>query len=379
MTDRRTLLRGALAAPLLLSLGAPAFARARRQRTVLLIELAGGNDGLNTVVPFADPAYVAARAALAVTPDQALRLDERRGLHPALEPLMKAWQARDLAVVEGLGYPRPNRSHFASIEVWDGGDPQGATEGWTAATLRALPGERAIDAVVLAGSAGPVRGRGVRAVVLRRPRQLLRRADRARLPANPTSEAPDTAVMRHILRTAAQAERAGDALRAVLAGHPAPSGFPRHRLGRQLATAAQLLEAGLALPVIKAQLKGFDTHAGQANRHPRLLKQLAEAIAVFRDRMVTAGRWGDVLVMTYAEFGRRVHANASGGTDHGTAAPHLVLGGAVRGGLYGAPPALTELDGGDLRYTTDFRRLQATARSFWGAPSGSWRPMGLLS
>jgi uncharacterized protein (DUF1501 family) len=235
---------------------------------------------------------------------------------------------------------------------------------------------RAIDAVVLGGTPGPARGQSLRTVVLNQPRRLLRKA--RPLPPMPDAPPNATPALRHILRTAARAERANARLRAVLDGTQPASGFPRFPFGRQLATAAQLLEGGLAPPVIKVQLKGFDTHAGQVKRHRRLLDHLATALSAFRARLRETGHWSKVLVITYAEFGRRVRENGSAGTDHGAAAPHFVLGGRVRGGLYGAPPSLTELEGRDLRHTTDFRRLYATANQFWGHRTGAHRPLDLL-
>jgi uncharacterized protein (DUF1501 family) len=367
---RRDFLRTTAAA-----LGAAALPRIAHadtsRRVVVLIDLTGGNDGLNTVAPFADPGYRRARPRLGLSADAVLRLDERVGLHPALQPLMPIWQAGELGIVEGVGYPEPDRSHFASRAWWASGRPGETGRGWVSAALPRA-GTRTVDAVVLGGDPDLCTG-GVRATVLARPDRLLRR-----LPdAPPTTESPNP-TLRHLLRTADAVHEMGTRLRKDLARVPAPSGFPGNPLGKQLALAARLIEANSPAALYAANLGGFDTHAGQANRHRRLLTQLGEALAAFRGRMQSIGAWDRVLVMTTSEFGRRVAENQSGGTDHGTAGAHFILGGRVRGGLLGAPPSLTDLDGGDLRHSTDFRRLHATAAAWWGAPEGAHRALPCL-
>ena len=219
--------------------------------------------------------------------------------------------------------------------------------------------------------------KSVRGLVLGDAAEFTRRARRAAI-ADTTPPADATPALRHVLRIAGEVDEASRYLRRRLEAAPAPSGFPKSPLGRQLANAAHLLDAGVTPAVMKVQLKGFDTHAGQVGRHPRLLKQLAMGLGALRSHLRASGRWNDVLVMTYAEFGRRVRENGSNGTDHGKAAPHFLLGGRIRGGLYGAPPSLTELAGDDLRHTTDFRRLYATASRFWGASAGKYQALACV-
>ncbi len=341
-------------------------------RVLVLLELNGGNDGLNTVVPYADRLYAKARPNLAVPRDKVLQLDERLGLNAALEPLMALWRDGELAIALGLGYRPPNRSHFRSIEIWNtaSGSDEVLHDGWVARVLgEARAADRsdlAADGVVLGGVTGPLAGGGLRTVVMREPERFLRQAARMR----PLESAAANPALGHILRVREEIHSSASVMRSHLERAPAlETRFPPGPLGQQLALAARLIVAGVPLGVIKVSQTGYDTHAQQPGRHPRLLEQLAESLAAFRQALTGAGHWDRVLVMTYAEFGRRVAQNASNGTDHGTAAPHFILGGRVRGGLYGMPPALGDLDAGDLRPTMDFRRLYATAaQGWWGLP-----------
>ena len=399
--DRRQLLLTAAALPLALSAGgvsaggvyageaaaATAAATATATRTLVLIELNGGNDGLNSVVPYRDPAYARARPQLAVKRDTVLQLDEALGLHPNLEPLMAAWQAGDLAIALGVGYPRPNRSHFRSIEIWNTASTSEETlyEGWLNRAVSesgaATPLQGGLG-VILGGPAGPLAGDALTSVVMKDRRQL-RRATRLLDGSDAGSANP---ALDHILAVRRQAHSAARQIEARLAEGPAQRlSFPNTVIGRQLEQAAAMIVSRVPAAVVKVQQGGYDTHAGQAGRHPRLLAELAAALAAFRQALKRAGGWERCLVMTYAEFGRRVGENASGGTDHGTAAPHFLLGGRVRGGFIGQQPSLTDLDAGDLRYSLDFRQLYASLATQWlGLPQGlaafgGQRPLPILT
>jgi uncharacterized protein (DUF1501 family) len=340
----------------------------RADRTLVLIELAGGNDGLNTVVPYADPDYQRLRPGLAIKRETVVQLDEKLGLHPSLAPLAEAWKAGELAIVQGVGYENPNRSHFRSIDIWDtaSGSNRFLTEGWVSRVIGASrrAAERLADAVVLGGGTGPVTGSGLRAVSMPDPQRFLRQAQglhaaEAR-PANPA--------LAHVVKVQREIQDTAKELRDVLARAPEVRGqFPNGPLAQQLRVAARLINAKAVVPVVKLALGGFDTHANQPPVHANLLRQLGEGLAAFRKALADAGRWNDVLVMTYSEFGRRAAQNGSNGTDHGTAAPHFVLGATVKGGLHGPAPNLADLANGDLKHAIDYRSLYATAaRTWWG-------------
>ncbi len=339
-----------------------AFAAADYRRLLVLVELKGGNDGLNTVVPYADARYQELRPRLAVRRDEVLQLDERTGLHPALRPLMPLWQAGELAVVQGLGYAQPNLSHFRSIEIWDTASrsDQYLAEGWLARAFAAEPGPAgfAADGVSVGGTdLGPLAGSGVRALSLNDPEAFLRQA---RL-ANPSGTRRNPALA-HILKVENDIVQAA----SQLAGNASfRTDFPRNAFGNAVRTAAQLAANPAGVGAIRLSLGGFDTHQNQPGVHARLLGELAEGVAALRSALVEIGRWDSTLLLTYAEFGRRPQENASMGTDHGTASAHFVAGGRVRGGLHGTAPQLADLDGGNLRHAVDFRSLYATVLGRW--------------
>jgi len=332
------------------------------RRLLILVELKGGNDGLNTVVPYADARYRALRPRLALARDELLQLDERAALHPALRPLMPLWQAGELAIVQGLGYPSPNLSHFRSIEIWDTASrsDQYLADGWLARAFAADPVPRtfAADGVSVGGSdLGPLGGSGSRAIALNDPDAFLRQA---RL-VNPGG-AKRNAALAHILKVEDDIVQAAGHLNASVAFR---TEFPRGPFGNAVRSAAQLAANPAGVAAIRLSLGGFDTHQNQAGVHARLLGELAEGLAALRSALVEIGRWDSTLLFTYAEFGRRPQENASGGTDHGTAATQFVAGGRVRGGLYGAAPDLGALDGGNLPFGVDFRSLYATVLGRW--------------
>jgi uncharacterized protein (DUF1501 family) len=369
--DRRAFLKLASLAPFVGASGLARAANAPQVRKLLvLVELKGGNDGLNTVIPFADPLYASLRPRLAVARDQVVQLTEAAGLHPSLAPLKPVWDARNLAIVQGLGYPQPNLSHFRSIEIWDTASKSDEylDAGWLARAFAHSPSPSsfAADGVVVGPNAmGPLGGSGARAIALTNPEQFLRNARFARNEGESRNPA-----LSHILRVERDVMVSAERLQARRA-FVAP--FPRGPFGNAANTAAQLAanEAGIA--VVRLSLGSFDTHANQQGTHANLLRQLGEGLAALREGLVEIGRWDSTVIATYAEFGRRPRENQSGGTDHGTAASHLVMGGAVKGGLYGAAPALDRLDGGgNLPFAVDFRSYYATFLArWWGMDSGA--------
>jgi len=370
--DRREFLRLSTLVPFA---GMPALARAAAtpatRRLLVLVELKGGNDGLNTVVPYADPRYAELRPRLAIPRDQVVQLTERAGLHPALAALRPLWEARQLAVVQGVGYPDPDLSHFRSIEIWDTASrsDEYLEEGWIARAFERSPcpaGFAADGVVVGAGGMGPLAGRKARTLALASPEQFLRNAHLAR--AQPA--AARNAALAHILRVENDIRVGAQRL------HPQRSfatAFPQGPFGNAAGTAAELAANPAGIAVVRVSLGSFDTHANQQPVHASLLRQLGDGLAALRQALVEAGRWDTTVIATYAEFGRRPRENDSLGTDHGTASAHFVLGGAVRGGMYGEAPALGRLDGnGNLPHAVDFRAYYATFLDrWWGIDPGA--------
>ena len=337
------------------------------RRLLILVELKGGNDALNTVVPYADPAYYALRPRIGIRSDDVLQLDERTGLHPALKPLMPLWQARELAIVQGVGYAQPNLSHFRSIEIWDTASKpdEYLAEGWVARVFAAKPPPAgfAADGVVVGSSElGPLAGAGTRTIALNETEQFLRQAKLAG-----GAGKSGNAALNHILKVQSDIIQAASQLNPNIAFR---TEFPKTPFGNAVRTGAQLAANQAGVGVIRLTLNGFDTHQNQPPVHQRLLGELAEGLAALRSALLEVDRWKSTLVMTYAEFGRRPQENNSNGTDHGTAAAHFVAGGVVKGGLYGQAPALDRLEAGNLRHSVDFRSLYATAlERWWGVPS----------
>lgn len=351
----------------------PRMARAGDwSRILVLVELAGGNDGLNMIVPHSDPLYSRLRPGIGLSGERLVTLDEKFSLTAALAPLMPAWHEGDLAVMHGVGYPNPDRSHFRSIDIWDTASDSAEvlTQGWLAQLFdrKAPPGDFTTDGLVLGhDGAGPLTG-ARRFVELRSPGRFVRDAKRSPVLS---AEAGSNPALQHIVRVQAEIDRAAAGLSGDGIAATAPGlAFPETGLGRQLELAARVIAGQAQVAVIKTTLGGFDTHINQVATQHRLLAEVGGALAAFRRSMLAAGLWDRVLVMTYSEFGRRVAENGSGGTDHGTAAPHFLLGGRVRGGFHGEFPSLAALENGDLRYSTDFRQLYSTIlQSWWGVPS----------
>lgn len=333
------------------------------RKLLILIELKGANDGLNTVVPFTNSRYAELRPRLALTRDKLLQVSDREALHPSLEPLMPIWQNKEMAIVQGLGYPSPNLSHFRSIEIWETASKSDEylESGWLARAFASSPAPRdfAADGVVVGSNEmGPLSGAGARVIALANTEQFLRNARLAQPNANSRN-----AALKHLLSVEQEIIHAAAKLNTNFAFK---TEFPRNAFGNQIRTAAQLAANKAGVAAIRVTLGGFDTHAGQLGTHANLLKELAEGIAALKSALGEINRWNETLVMTYAEFGRRPKENQSGGTDHGTASAHFVMGGRVQGGLYGEPPALDKLDGnGNLPFAVDFRSQYATVLDKW--------------
>ena len=368
--DRRDFIVGAGALSVALASRAAAANQGSPERVLLLVEMKGGNDGMNTLVPYADPKYRELRPAIGVAREHVLQLNEHIGLHQKLEPLMEAWKARDLAIVQGVGYPKPNRSHFRSIEIWDtaSASSQTLSEGWIAQAFRgaSLPKGAGVDGIVVDNNALPLTGPELRTIVMQNAENFIQAAQNVK----DTSGMKDggNPALRHLLEVRHEVNAAAIGLRGSLRNAPNPAyAYQDPVFGRQLDLATRILMARVPVVAVKVALIGFDTHANQVPVQERLLGVLATELAVLRKNLIAADLWKNVAVVTYSEFGRRARQNASGGTDHGTSAPHFVMGGGVKGGLHGAYPSLADLQEGDLRYSVDFRNLFSTiAQGCWG-------------
>jgi uncharacterized protein (DUF1501 family) len=338
-------------------------------KTLVLVTLYGGNDGLNTLIPYADPAYAAARADMAYEPDKLLRLDDHFALNPGLAGLHQLYQRGDLAIVRGVGYPKPDRSHFRSMDIWQTAQPaRPGTTGWLGRWLDGAGGDPRLAVSfepvlppLLAGATSA--GATVPGGELKLP-AVITPAQVTKLGAAAPGESPAAAraaacfadlmrvqdLMDRVAQGAPEEETEDDDAPATATGGGAPP------LDQQLALVAKCVEAGAATRVFSVSLGGFDLHADGKVAQQSILARLDKPLAAFRERMAGKG----VVVAVYSEFGRRVRANASDGTDHGTASDMFLLGDGIKGGMYGEAPSLTDLDDGDLKYTVDFRDVYAT-------------------
>lgn len=383
---RRRFLKSAAAASAVLTFGpqVPTFLQAAAQATtgshgriLVVVELAGGNDGLNTVVPLRSDDYRRLRPGLAVPAADTLRITDEAGLHPALQGFAKLLEAGQLAVVQGVGYDNPNRSHFESMDIWHtcqrkdelrvdgwlgryleqsrttaGSDPSGLHVGSDKQPFALMSRQVRVPSI---RSLEQFRLEGAGEQEFRQAVQQLTEARRTTdndllgFVQSSTSSA---------LAASARIERTGKAYQPATV-------YPQTDLAEKLRTVARLIVAGLQTAVYYVQLDGFDTHAQQAPAHAALLRQLSDAVHAFVADMVAQGHGDRVLLLSFSEFGRRVAENASEGTDHGTAGPVFLAGTGVRAGLHGAHPALDQLVDGDLQHHTDFRQVYATVLERW--------------
>jgi len=319
---------------------------------LVIVTLYGGNDGINTLIPYADNAYHDARPDLAYAPGDVIHLDEQLGLNPAMKGLAQLWNQRQLAIVRGVGYPRPDHSHFRSMDIWQTASPaEPVSTGWIGRWLDAN-GDDPLRAVNIGPVLPPLAvGEKYTAAALS-PGGAAGKAEKfdAIMTALGNDDPNDTPAMAAVCKAYRAARTADTTFASVKA-----SDEGRNSLATQLSMVASAVKARVPTRVYTVQLGGFDTHANERATQQRLLQTLDEAVARFLQEM-SGDRYGkNVVLLAYSEFGRRVRANASQGTDHGTAGPVFVAGVSVRGGFYGEEPSLTNLDNGDLKFTTDFR------------------------
>ncbi len=318
---------------------------------LVIVTLYGGNDGINTVIPYADNAYHDARPELAYSPGDVLHLDDQLGLNLALKGLAQLWNDRQLAIVRGVSYPKPDHSHFRSMDIWQTASPsEPVRTGWIGRWLDAT-GDDALRAVNIGAVLPPLAvGEKYTAAALS-PSVTPESAERfaATMDALGVDDPNDTPAMSAVC----EAYRASRTTDTTFASIKPPK--KQKSLAGQLSMVAAAVKAAVPTRVYSVQLGGFDTHVVERAIQQHLLETFDQAVTPFLQQMA-GDRYGkNVVLLAYSEFGRRVAANAAQGTDHGTAGPVFVAGGPVKGGFYGEEPSLTDLDNGDLKPTTDFR------------------------
>jgi uncharacterized protein (DUF1501 family) len=338
----------------------------RNPNTVLVVcQLSGGNDGLNTVVPYADKNYYQLRPTIGIPEDEVHKMDERVGFNPGLSGLANLYKQGKVAVVQNVGYPNPSRSHFKSMEIWQSASPEGAFQnGWIG---------RHFDVELSHHPLSPVS-----AVALASERPLLLEAEWARIPCfasladvqNLVGDLDSEKRLGHIHGTEANPTTLQRTVREANCAAQLQTFVPKQTynadpFGNGFRQAAQLIVSSPATRLVYFSAGGFDTHARQVEHHQGLLKQFGDAVNSFQNEMEAIGRAENVVVMTFSEFGRRANENASMGTDHGAAAPMFLIGNRVKGGLHGSIPDLGRLVEGDVEHKIDFREVYAEVLDQW--------------
>jgi uncharacterized protein (DUF1501 family) len=355
----------------------PANRPGAKDTILVVVELTGGNDGLNTVVPFADPEYGKLRTALRLPTAQLKKINDSIGLHPSMGRLAKLMEDHALCVVQGVGYPNPSQSHFRSMDIWQAGSTaRDLTEGWLGIAMKRLPTASAFhigdsnQTAPLAVTGAPTR---VPTLASLEDFQLRTGAasrgdrieQRAIIEAAARSPGARPGLLDFVQRTAANTYASSQRLREIGSGYQPKVPYPATGLGQHLQLAAQLIDADLGARIFYVALGNFDTHANQLTSHAQLLGELSDALAAFYKDLAARGQKDRILLMTFSEFGRRAAENASRGTDHGSAAPMFLVGGKVKPGAVGQHPSLAKLEFGNLKHQTDFRQVYAAILDRW--------------
>jgi uncharacterized protein (DUF1501 family) len=345
------------------------------ERILVVLELSGGNDGLNTVVPHGDPAYYRARPHIGIPAHEVLKVDDRFGFHPSMVGFERLYKDGRMAIVHGCGYDHPSLSHFSSMSYWHTGVPNsGEPLGWLGrlADDHLDPATRNLIVNIGTSQSLAVRSGKHSPLVFDDPTRFRRDGtddEKHVLAALGSANAQSSnSTLDFLSATARNAADSSDFVRQASAAYRTPVDYGiGNAFGGGLQRVAALIASGMKtrLYYVSYQGNAFDTHVQQGDVHSRLLMYTADAVRAFLDDVARIGRADDVAVMMFTEFGRRVEENGSLGTDHGTAGPMFLLGKHVKGGLYGQPPSLTDLDDGNLKMTTDFRRVYATSIKEW--------------
>lgn len=370
MTTRRDFLKLSALAVAATS-GMPGFlARAATQaegdKTLVVVQLTGGNDGLNTLIPYSNGAYYAARPNIAIPKKDVLTLNDDLGMHPALKPLMPLWDNGNLAWMENVGYPNPNRSHFASMAIWHSADPsQAQAEGWIGRIAEQ------IGDPFCASNFGRATPQALQAAEFSLPSISKIERFQVKLPRGlegafeEMMQQPRRGEADYLVKATQRMLKNTEKVQKNIKKYKAGAKYPEGRFAEQLQDAARLIAARVGQRVLYVSLGGFDTHAAQRAEQDELLAELAGGLNAFYTDLERQGLASQVTVMGFSEFGRRVAENGSGGTDHGKGSVMFALGNKVRGGIHGDSPDLENLSQGDIKYKQDFRGVYQEALSRW--------------
>lgn len=372
--NRRNFLKSLSVLPFLHLLSTANSHASESKNSVVLVELKGGNDSLNTLIPYQDPTYYQLRPKLAIPQQQVLKLGESMGMHPAMQPLLSLWNNKEMAWIQGIGVPGQERarSHFTSIHTWETSSlDQNANQGWLSQVFQQTNAN--LQGIAIGDELGPLLGTNFNAINLHDPVEFVKTVNQLSSIKTSNSNLTNNPMLTHILDMQQKLVAASAQIsRQLQTKTGIKQQFPAGEFGDGLASVAHMIVSDLPTPVYKVSLGNFDTHVSQTILHQRLLRELANGLAAFSKVMRQQGKWDNVLVVTYSEFGRRATENRSMGTDHGSAAAHFAIGGRVKGGFYGQHPDLLALNAGDLQYHVDFRAIYATLARRWWQQASPW-------
>jgi uncharacterized protein (DUF1501 family) len=352
-------------------------------RCLVVVNLYGGNDGLNCVVPHGDDRYYQLRPELAIDRTDVLAIDAHVGLNPGMRGMKALYDKGAVAIVQGVGYPNPDHSHFRSTEIWQTAAPDRYEHtGWLGRYFdgAGLPRENLFSGIAVSKVLPEVLvsdRTDIPAIPgLGDYRMVADRSDAARDAfARETSDRSlpfESPYLAHVMEIEGDAQRSSEELPRLVAGYVTQATYPPTALGRSLALAAQIIGSNLGTRVIYVEHGSFDTHVSQKTTQNLLLTEFSNAIAAFYDDLGAHGNDRRVLTLTFSEFGRRIEENGSRGTDHGEASPLFLIGGGVKGGLYGTAPDLVATNMGNVRFSVDFRAVYATVLERWlGRPAAA--------
>ena len=405
MSNRRNFLKQSLAGSAVISLsgavpnfllGASRPESARKEKILVVVQLSGGNDGLNTVIPYGDDDYYKNRFTLAINKDNVLKINDHVGFHPTLTGFDGLMENGKMAVVQGVGYPNPNRSHFESMDLWHTAHQldEAVPIGWLGRSVDQRMSELDLPAIHL--------GKGLQPLALKtdkRPIPSIHSIDNFRLKALRDDTAKQklaqlirsprnnsNSLLSYVHESANVALETSHRLEGISKSSAAEFKYPQTELGRNLGVIAQLIDSGLSTRIYYTTLDGFDTHSSQGESHQGLLANLGNSVQAFMKQIEAQGDSDRVALLSFSEFGRRVRENASRGTDHGAAAPVFVFGSSVKQGLVGKHPSLAErdLEQGDMKFAVDYRSVYSDLLKNWVGidpqpiVGGSFKPVGLF-
>jgi len=347
------------------------------ERILVVVQLSGGNDGLSTVVPYRDELYAKSRPKLGIPSSDVIKLDDQLGLHPSLRSLEDRCSANRFTIVQGVGYPVPNRSHFESMDIWHSchAKKDRTQSGWLGRWISEQNSNPTTDSTAIHLGSEPLplacQERGVQVPSLSSLEQMRLKskvidAQGLEMTSEKVASSEGSGSLLDFVSTSTVAAlQVSERLEKILAQPDASGDFPKTAIGEKLRAVSRLILSGVKTRVYYVTLDGFDTHANQPGVHATLLRQWSEALSAFLSRLEQSGQQDRVLVMTFSEFGRRVSENASQGTDHGAAAPMFLAGPRLPKIIQGPNPDLSDLDDGDLKYKIDFRSVYAAVLDSW--------------